>query len=113
MCRVLPIASSTYYAHISIEADVNLASKRAKSDILLGDEISRVWKENHRLYGSKKVWHALRREGISIARCTVERLMKVKKLQGVTRGKAVKTTISNPFQPSPADRVKCIKHDLI
>ena len=65
----------------------------------------RVWNDNHQVYGVRKVLHQLKREGIKIAQCTVARLMKVLGLQGVRRGKVVRTTISNPKAPCPLDLV--------
>lgn len=89
---MLPIAPSTYYSHKTIQADPSLRSPRAKRDEWLKDEIRRVWKENRELYGAKKVWKQLNREGIPVAWCTVRRLMKEMGLQGAVRGKAFKTT---------------------
>ena len=70
----------------------------------MGEEIERVWHENRRVYGARKVWRQLRREGFGVARCTVERLMKRRGLRGVVRGKGTKTTISGKG-PCPLDRV--------
>ena len=67
--------------------------------------IERVWQANMRVYGADKVWKQMNREGLSIARCTVERLMKRLGLQGVRRGKVVRTTISDAKAPCPLDRV--------
>lgn len=75
ICKVLPIAPSTYYAHKAREANPTRRSERAKRDGLLGVEIQRVWQENRSVYGARKVWRQLRREGVIVARCTVERLM--------------------------------------
>ncbi len=71
---------------------------------VLRAEIRRVWEENFRVYGVRKVWRQLRREGIEIARCTTARLMRQMGLSGGVRGKAVKTTISNPRHPARATR---------
>jgi transposase InsO family protein len=90
--EVLPIAPSTYYAHKAIQADPSLRSARAKRDAWLKVEIQRVWDENFAVYGAEKVWTQLNREGISVARCTVARLMKELGLQGAVRGRAFKTT---------------------
>ncbi|MBU2795334.1 IS3 family transposase, partial [Acidithiobacillus sp. VAN18-4] len=73
---------------------------------LLLPEITRVWNANQQVYGVVKVWKQLQREGIQVARCTVERLMRRLGLQNVVRGKAVRTTVSNPLTPYPLDRVK-------
>ncbi len=68
-------------------------------------QVQRVWQANHQVYGAEKVWRQLNREGIAVARCTVERLMRQLGLQGVRRGKAVRTTIPDPKAPCPLDRV--------
>ena len=104
ICRVLPIAPSTYYARAAISRDPDLASDRAKQDLQDAREVSRVHAASRGRYGARKVWHQLRRERHDIARCTVERLMKEHDLQGVTRG-GKKTTIPDPAQPCPEDRV--------
>ncbi len=105
ICRVLPIAPSTYYARQAIARNPDLASERAKCDARHCEDIERVWDDNHQLYGARKVWHGLRREGKQIARCSVERLMKVMKIQGVVRGKKVITTNPDASQPCPDDKV--------
>ena len=68
-------------------------------------EITRVWEENFRVYGVRKVWRQLLRDGIDVARCTVARLMRQMGLRGAVRGKPVRTTISSPATPCPADHV--------
>lgn len=105
ICRVLPIAPSTYYAHVATRRDPLRASARARQDAELIPEVRRVWEENFRVYGVRKVWHQLRREGFDIARCTVARLMKILGLQGVVRGRARRTTVQDPALPCPLDRV--------
>jgi transposase InsO family protein len=92
ICRVLPIAPSTYYAHRRRAAEPELRCARAKRDDELRADIRRVWEANFRVYGVRKVWHQLLREGIEVARCTVERLMREMGLQGVVRGKKPRTT---------------------
>jgi putative transposase len=92
ICRVLaqhgaPIAPSTYYA-----AKSRPPSPRAVRDEYLKAEITRVWKDNREVYGADKVWLELNRQGIAVARCTIERLMRGLGLQGVRRGKKVRTT---------------------
>jgi len=104
ICRVLPIAPSTYYARRAIARDPDRASDRAKRDARDSAEIKRVFDASRGRYGARKIWHQLRREGKDIARCTVERLMKTLDLQGVTRGKK-RTTIPDPAQPCPDDKV--------
>lgn len=76
VCKVFPIAQSTFYAHVAIARNPDLASDRAKRDVDLSPEIKRVWEENNEVYGIRKVWHQLQREKFTIARCTVARLMK-------------------------------------
>ena len=105
ICRVLPIAPSTYHAHAARRADPGKLPARAQRDIALRTEIRRVYEENFRVYGVRKVWRQLLREGIAVARCTVARLMRTMGLQGVVRGKRVRTTISNAAAPCPLDRV--------
>ena len=105
ICRVLPIAPSTFYAHLSVMRDPERASNRAKHDTGHCKDIERIWKDNRQVYGARKVWHVLQREGKDIARCTVERLMKVMGLQGAVRGKKVITTNPDAARPCPDDRV--------
>jgi putative transposase len=105
ICRVLPIAPSTYYAHAARRADPSRASARQRCDAALCVAIRRVWEENFQVYGVRKVWRQLRRETIDVARCTVARLMRQMGLQGAVRGKAARTTISDRSTPCPADRV--------
>ena len=69
ICKVLPIAPSTYYEHKTLERDPERRSDRAKRDEQLKPEIERVWKENFEVYGAKKVWRQMNREGFDIARC--------------------------------------------
>ena len=101
ICRVLPIAPSTYHAHAARRADPGKLPARAQRDVTLRIEIRRVHEENFRVYGVRKVWRQLLREGIVVARCTVARLMRTMGLQGVVRGKTVRTTISNAAAPCP------------
>jgi putative transposase len=105
ICQVLPIAPSTYHAHVARRADPATAPARVRRDASLCGPIRRVWEENFRVYGVRKVWRQLGREGISVARCTVARLMRRMELQGAVRGKTVKTTFSDRATPCPADRV--------
>jgi transposase InsO family protein len=107
ICEVLPIAPSTYYEQKAREADPARLPKRAIRDRELREEIERVWKENFGVYGARKVWRQLRREGIGVARCTVERLMCQMGLQGAIRGKKYKTTTtSDEAAPRPLDLVQ-------
>jgi len=85
ICRVLPIAPSTYYARAAIMLDPDLASGRAKNDLIDCEAIKRIHGASGKRYSARKVWHALRREGHDIARCTVERPMKFPEIQGPSR----------------------------
>jgi putative transposase len=105
ICRVLPIAPSTYREHAARKADPGRAPARDKRDVLLREEIRRVWNENFQVYGVRKVWRQLGREGNNVARCTVARLMRQMDLKGVVRGKSVRTTISDASAQCPLDRV--------
>ena len=105
ICKVLPIAPSTYYDTVAKRTDVDRLSVRARRDARLKIEIRRVFDANYRVYGVRKVWRQLRREGFDVARCTVARLMKVMGLQGVIRGKHVRTTVSDKAVPCPLDQV--------
>jgi putative transposase len=101
ICRVLPIAPSTYHA-----AKRKLPSARALRDEKLKAEIARVHAEHFGVYGARKVWRQLHREGITVARCTVERLMGELGLQGVRRGKPRRTTTPDTSAARPADLVE-------
>jgi putative transposase len=101
ICRVLPIAPSIYY-----DATRRPASARALRDQELKVEIGRVHAEHFGVYGARKVWRQLHREGIAVARCTVERLMGELHLEGVRRGKARRTTTPDQGAPRPADLVE-------
>jgi putative transposase len=105
ICKVLPIAPSTYYAQVARRADPTKRSARARSDAALTIEIRRVFDGNFQVYGVRKVWRQLRREGFDVARCTVARLMKAMDLQGVIRGKSARTTVGDKAAPCPLDRV--------
>jgi putative transposase len=105
ICAVLPIAPSTYHSHAARRADPSRLAARAKRDASLMPEIARVFDENFQVYGVRKVWRQLKREGREVARCTVERLMQSMGLQGVIRGKPVRTTISDKAAPCPLDHV--------
>jgi putative transposase len=105
ICRVLPIAASTYYRHKSEQRDPESRSVRARRDEWLRGEIRRVFDANYRVYGVHKVWRALNREGVGVARCTVRRLMRQMGLQGARRGRAFKTTTISGSGSRPADLV--------
>ncbi|MDE2157271.1 MAG: IS3 family transposase [Xanthomonadaceae bacterium] len=105
ICKVLPIAPSTYYTQAARRVDPELRPNRAWRDDALCQEIRRVWDENKQVYGVRKIWKQLRREGYRVARCTVERLMRRLGLRGVIRGRTVKTTVSDKATPCPLDKV--------
>ena len=101
ICRELQVAPSSYYAAIR-----RLPSARQRRDEVLEDAIRRVWDEHHRVYGADKVWAQLKREGLLVARCTIERLMRRLGLRGVVRGKAsVRTTVGDEAADRPLDLV--------
>ena len=106
ICSQLPIAPSTYYHHRAREIDATKIPARHHRDQALKPYIQRVWDENYQVYGARKVWLQLNREGIPVARCTVERLMREMGLRGVVRGKKQITTISDPNQDRAPDLVK-------
>ncbi|MFM8820664.1 MAG: IS3 family transposase [Phenylobacterium sp.] len=105
ICEMLPIAPATYYEHLAKRADPARLSDRAKRDEALRPEIQRVFDANWQVYGVRKVWRQLRREGFDVARCTVARLMKSMGIQGIIRGKPQKTTIPDKKLPCPLDKV--------
>ena len=105
ICDVLPIAPSTYYDHLAKRADPARLSDRARLDEALRPEIRRVFEENWRVYGVRKIWHQLRREGFDVARCTVSRLMKSMGIQGIIRGKPHRTTVPDKKALCPLDKV--------
>ena len=106
ICSVLPIAPSTYYEQKARQVDPSRLPKRARRDAALMVEIKRVWDENRQVYGAGKVWRQLNREGIPVARCTVERLMPQMGIRGVVRGNKVRTTIPDEAAAKPADLVE-------
>jgi len=102
ICRVLQVAPASYYAAVN-----RPPSARTMRDTTLKAAITRVWSEHHGVYGADKVWAQLQREGIAVARCTVERLMRGLGLRGVVRGRAsVRTTLGDPASDRPADLVQ-------
>lgn len=105
ICRVLPIAPSTYRTHAARKADPSRMPARERRDIELCREIGRVFLENFGVYGVRKIWRQMKREGIDVARCTVARLMRQMGLKGVVRGRSVRTTIPDHSAPCPLDRV--------
>ena len=105
ICRVMQIAPSSYWQHARRRVQPALRAARAQRDDVLAEHIERVWCGNLQVYGARKVWRQLGREGIGVARCTVERLMRRQGLRGVIRGKTVRTTVPDAAAPCPADRV--------
>jgi transposase InsO family protein len=106
ICAVLPIAPSTYCEQKARQADPQRLPARTQRDRHLRGEITRVWHANRRVYGARKVWRQLGREGVRAARCTVERLMRVEGLRGVVRGRRVRTTIAEALGERPPDLVQ-------
>lgn len=105
ICAVLPIAPSTYHRHRQQQRDPTRRSPRAQRDEALRPEIQRVWDENHQVYGPRKVWKQLTREGVRVARCTVGRVMRDMGLQGAVRGRAWITTTHAGDGARPRDLV--------
>ena len=105
ICAQLPIAPSMYYEHKGRQADPERLPPRQRRDRALAPEIRRVHEENFRVYGARKVWRQLGREGQVVARCTVERLMRAQGLRGVVRGRKCRTTIPDDSADRPLDRV--------
>ena len=105
ICRQLPIAPSTYYQHKAVEREPERRSDRARRDEALKPEIRRVWEDNYRVYGVRKVWRQMNREGFAVSRCTVERLMRALGLSGVVRGRRTFTTVSDEALGRPEDHV--------
>ena len=105
ICKELPIAPSTYYRFKDLEANPAKRCMRTRRDETLKPEIVRVFDENQQVYGARKVWKQLNRESISVARCTVERLMSGLGLEGVKRGKRCITTIPDELAEKPLDLV--------
>ena len=105
ICRMLPIAPSTYYEGKVREAGRSRWPARGARDARLREHIRRLWEQNFRVYGVRKVWRQLRREGVVVARCTVARLMCELGLRGVVRGRRVKTTTPVATLSCPTDQV--------
>jgi len=105
ICKALQVAPSGYHLHAARQKNPALHSARARRDDVLMPEVRRVWEVNLEVYGADKVWRQMNREGIQVARCTVERLMGRLGLEGARRGKTVRTTIPDKSAPCPLDRV--------
>jgi len=105
ICPQLPIAPSTYYQSLACREKPTIRSARAQRDEQLSEQIRRVWESNYSVYGYRKIWRQLLREGFKVARCTVARLMKKIGLAGARRGRKVKTTVSAVREVCPQDLV--------
>ena len=105
ICRILQIAPSTYYHQLACRADPTKASARQQRDAVFRPKIQKVWNDNWKVYGVRKAWRQLKREGVDIARCTVARLIAEMGLRGAVRGKVVKTTVPDTSVPCPRDKV--------
>ena len=105
ICTALQFVPSRYWREAARERNPALCPARHRRDAALVPEIERVWTSNLRVYGADKVWKQLQREGIPVARCTVERLMRRHGWQGAKRGKRVRTTVPDAKVPCPLDRV--------
>lgn len=105
ICKVLQVAPSAYRRAVARRRDPALRCARARRDEVLAGQVERVWQANLQVYGARKVWRQLQREGIEVASCTVERLMRAQGLRGAMRGKAIRTTCADPAAPCPLDRV--------
>jgi len=105
LCKTLQVAPSAYRRHAARQRNPELRSRRAKRDEALCVDITQVWSDNREVYGADKVWRQMHRESLPVARCTVERLMRNMGLQGVIRGKKVRTTRQDPAMNCPRDLV--------
>ena len=105
ICKALQIAPSGYWRRAARRRNPALLPARVHSDAALAPQVEPVWSSNLQVYGYRKVWRQMHREGVAVARCTVERLMKAKSLQGVRRGKRIHTTVPDAKAPCPLDRV--------
>lgn len=106
ICRELPISVSAYYEYKLRQADPDRRPLRQRQDEVVCAEIKRVRSENYDVYGSRKIWLQLRREGQPVARCTIERLMQRLELRGALRGKDKRTTVCSPEDEKPHDLVQ-------
>ncbi|MER1941980.1 IS3 family transposase [Castellaniella sp. FW104-16D08] len=106
ICKVLQVAPSAYRRYAARCRQPELRSQRAQKDEQLRPQIYRVWEQNFRVYGARKVWKQMNRESIRVARCTVERLMGDLGIEGVRRGKRVRTTVPDSAAACPQDLVR-------
>jgi len=105
ICKALQVAPSGYWRHAARRRNPALQPARVRRDAALLVQVRQVHRANLAVYGYRKVWRQMRREGVAVARCTVQRLMRGDGLQGARRGKAVRTTVSDAKAPCPLDRV--------
>ena len=105
ICTALQVAPSAYRRYAARKRHPALLPQRAKRDALLLPEVQRVFDQNLQVYGADKVWRQLHRGGLVVARCTVERLMRLAGLRGARRGKSVRTTVPDAKAECPLDRV--------
>ena len=105
ICSALQVAPSAYRRHAARQRDPALLPARARRDASLLPQVERVYDQNLPVYGADKVWRQLSREGAAVARCTVERLMRLRGLRGARRGKAMRTTVPDAKAACPLDRV--------
>ena len=106
ICSALQVAPSAYRRHAARQRNPALLPARARRDAVLLPQVQRVFDQNLQVYGADKVWRQLRRDGTAVARCTVERLMRLRGLCGARRGKKVRTTVPTAKAACPLDRVK-------
>ena len=106
ICRVLQIAPSGYYEHRARAADATRHPARTQRDATLREAVRRVWEAHRRVYGVRKVWRQLQREGHAVARCTVARLMRAEGLRGIVRGRRARTTVPEAAAERPLDLVQ-------
>ena len=105
ICRVLPIAPSTYYRAKDLEDCPEKRSLRSQHDDYYLREIKRIWQDSKCRYGARKVWQQMKADGLKVARCTIERLMKQYGMQGIWRGKGKITTNSRDDQKCADDLI--------
>jgi len=105
LCKVLQVAPSAYWRHAALLREPRKRYARANRDETVMPQIEPVWQTNMQVYGADKVWQQLAREGVTVARRTVERLMRSMGLRGVMCGKVVRITVNNAKAPYPLDRV--------
>src|SRR5262249_3305664 len=105
ICRMLPIAPSVYFDHAARRRDPELLPARSRTDVDLREKIDRIWRDTFELYGHRKMWKRRRREGVKVAGCTVQRLMRKRGLQGAVRGRTFKTTVPELEAIRPPDLV--------